>query len=56
MIYRLFWWNKKTKKFLINPIDKKDNVCFQYAATVALNHEEIKEDLQRLTKIKTFRD
>ena len=48
MIYRLFWWNKKTKKFLINPIDKKDNVCFQYAVTVALNHEKNK---RRSTKI-----
>ena len=34
----------------MNPITKKDK-CFQYAVTVALNHEEIKNDLQELTKI-----
>ena len=34
----------KTKKQL-NPVTKKDNRCFQYAVTVALNHEEIKKDL-----------
>ena len=33
---------------------KKDNKCFQYAVTVALNHEEIKKDPQRITKIKPF--
>ena len=25
----------------INPINKKDNKCFQYTVAVALNHEEI---------------
>ena len=29
------------KKASINPINKKDNKCFQCALTVALNHEEI---------------
>ena len=28
---------------------------FQYAITVALNHEEIKKDSQRITKIKPFK-
>ena len=42
------------KKATINPINKKDNKCFQYAVTVALNHEEIKKDPQRITKIKPF--
>ena len=32
----------------------KDNKCFQFSVTVALNHEEIKNDLQRITKIKPF--
>ena len=32
----------------------KDNKCFQYAVTFALNYEEIKKDLQRITKIKPF--
>ena len=42
--------NKKT----INPINKKDKKCFQYSVIVGLNHEEIKKDLQRITKIKPF--
>ena len=33
----------KTKKATINPINKKDNKCFQYGVAVALNYEEIKE-------------
>ena len=33
----------KIKKATINPINKKDSKCFQYAITVALNHEEIKK-------------
>ena len=44
----------KNKKATINPINKKDNQCFEYAITVALNHEEIKKDLQRITKINPF--
>ena len=34
----------------------KDNECFKYAITVALNHEKIKKDPQRLSKIKPFID
>ena len=45
------WIN--TKKAIINPINKKDNKCFQYTVTVALNYEIIK-DLQRITKVKSF--
>ena len=44
----------KNKKATINPINKKDNECFQYAVTVTLNYEEIKKDPQRITKIKPF--
>ena len=44
----------KNKKLTIDPINKKDNKCFQYGVTVALNHEGIKEDPQRITKIKPF--
>ena len=40
----------KNKKATINPINIKDNKCFQYAVTVASNYEEIK----RITKIKSF--
>ena len=46
----------KNKKVTINPINKNDNKSFQYAVTVALNHEEIKKDPQRITKIKPFRN
>ena len=31
-------WTKK-KKATLNPINKKDNKCFQYIVTVASNHE-----------------
>ena len=44
----------KNKKATINPINKKDNKCFQYTVIVTLNHEEIKKDLQGITKIKLF--
>ena len=44
----------KNKKATINPINKKDNKCFQYAVTVSLNHEKIKKDPYRITKIKPF--
>ena len=43
----------KNKKATINPINKKDK-CFQYALIVALNYEEIKNDQQRITKLKIF--
>ena len=37
-----------------NPINEKDSKCFPHAVTVVLNHEEIKKDQQRITKIKSF--
>ena len=45
----------KNKKATINP-KNKDNECFKYAITVALNHERIKKDPQRISKIKPFID
>ena len=39
--------NKKT----INPINDDDK-CFQYTATVTLNHKEIGKDPHRISKIK----
>ena len=42
----------RNKKGTINPINKKDNKCFQYAVTVTLDNEEIKNDPQRITKTK----
>ena len=44
----------KNKKATINPINKKDNKCFQYFVTTVLNHEKIKKDPQRTAKIKPF--
>ena len=45
-------WIKK-KKATINP-KNKDNKCFQYAATVVLNYEEIKWNPERVSNIKSF--
>ena len=46
----------ENKKATINPQNKKDDKCFQYALTVTLNHEKIKRDRQRISKIKPFID
>ena len=46
----------KSKKAAKNTVSQKDNKRFQYAATVVLNHEEIKKDPQSITKIKSFVD
>ena len=40
----------KNRKATINPINK----CFQYVLIAVLNREEIKKDLQIITKIKPF--
>ena len=40
----------KNNKATTNSINKKDNKDFQFDITVVLNHEEIKEDLQRITE------
>ena len=45
----------ENKKATINY--KKNHIkCFQYAITVALNHEQIKKDLQKISRIKPFID
>ena len=44
----------KNRKATINPINKKDNECFQYAVTFMLNFKEIKKYPKRITKIKSF--
>ena len=46
----------KNKKATINPQNKKDDRCFQYAVTFALNHEQIKDHPERISKIKPFID
>ena len=45
----------KDKKSTINPRND-DYKCFQYAVTVALNHDKINKHLQRVSKIKPFID
>ena len=42
------------RKATINPKNKKDNKRFQYALTAALNHGKIKENPERISKIKLF--
>ena len=44
----------KNKKAAINPKNKNDSKCMQYAISVALNCQNIKEDPQRISKIKAF--
>ena len=44
----------KNKKATINSISNKGNKCFQYALTIALNHEEIANHPKQITKIKSF--
>ena len=46
----------KNKKATINPQNKKDDKCFEYALTVALNHEIIKNNPERISNIKPFID
>ena len=43
----------KDKKSTINP-KNKDDKCFQYAVTLALNLDKIKKDTQIASKIKPF--
>ena len=45
----------KNKKATINPQNKDDN-CFQYALTVALNHQNIENNTQIISKVKPFID
>ena len=44
----------KNKRATINPINKKDDKCFQYTITVTLNYEEIGKHAERITKVKPF--
>ena len=41
------------KKCTINP-QNKDNKCFQYSILVSLFHKEIKNNPERVSKIKSF--
>ena len=44
-----------TKRATINP-KNKDNKCFQYSITVALNHQNIENHPERISNIKPFTD
>ena len=44
----------RNKRATINPKNKKDDKCFQYALTVALRDQNIERDPQRIPKIKPF--
>ena len=46
----------KNKKAIINPQNEKDDKCFQYAFSIALNHEKIKSHLEKIPNIKPFID
>ena len=45
----------KNKKCAINP-QNKDNKRFQYSVTIALNHQKIKNNPERISKIQPFID
>ena len=45
-----------TKRGTINPKNNKDNKCFQYAVTVALNNQTIDNHPERISNIKPFID
>ena len=42
----------KNKKVIINPKNTKNNNCFQYAITAALNHQNINHNPERISKLK----
>ena len=44
----------KSKKALKNHVNKKDNSCFLYAITVALNYEKIGGNLEKKIKVELF--
>ena len=44
----------KNKIATINPQNKDDDKCFQYAITIALNYDRIENCLERVSKVKRF--
>ena len=44
----------RNKRAAINRQNKDDNNCFQYAITVALNHQNIENHRERISNIKPF--
>ena len=45
---------RKNKKAAIKPWNTKDNRCFLYAITIALNYQEISNRPERISKLKPF--
>ena len=54
LIFLIGYKTKKPIKQTVNLIARKDNISFEYAVTLVLNHKEIKKEPQRIKKIKTF--
>ena len=44
----------KNKGVTINPRNAKNHMCFQYAITAALNHQNIDHHLERISKLRPF--
>ena len=44
----------KNKRVIINPKNTENNMCFQYAITAALNHQNIDHHSERLCKPRPF--
>ena len=44
----------KNKGVTVNPKNTKDNNCFQYAITAALNYQNIDHNPERMSKLKPF--
>ena len=49
----MYCFSRLEEKATINP-KNKDDKCFQYATTVALNQKEIKFPLKRVSSIEPF--
>ena len=47
-------YKEKTKKATINPMNKYNKKCFEYAETLALNQERIEKNSEIITKVKPF--
>ena len=44
----------KNKKALISPKNKKNDKCFQYAVTIALNCDKIEDNAERVSEVNPF--
>ena len=44
----------RNEKAAINSKNKKDDKCLQYAVTIALNHDKIGDNPERVSKVKPF--